>query len=166
MKKIDIKTLKENAVSLFDDSWCLITAGNEESYNTMTASWGAMGELWNEDVCFIFIRPQRYTYEFLENEERFTLSFFSEEYRKALTFCGRYSGRDCDKAKETGLTPVSIDGSMSFKESRLTLVCEKLYYQDLDPKGFIDKSLDGKNYALKDYHRMYVGKIVSCYIED
>ena len=166
MKKIDIKTLKENAVSLFDDSWCLITAGNEESYNTMTASWGAMGELWNEDVCSVFIRPQRYTYEFTEKNDRFTLSFFTEEYKKALTFCGRYSGRDCDKAKETGLTPMPVDGSMSFKESRLTLVCEKLYFQDLDPKGFVDESLDGKNYALKDYHRMYVGKIVSCYIEE
>ena len=163
MKKIDIKALKENAVSLFDDSWCLITAGNEESYNTMTASWGAMGELWNEDVCCIFIRPQRYTYEFTEKNERFTLSFFSEEYKKALTFCGRNSGRDCDKAKETGLTPVSVDGSMGFSESRLTIVCEKLYYQDLDPKGFVDESLDGKNYAQKDYHRMYVGKIVAAY---
>lgn len=163
MKKIDIKALKENAVSLFDDSWCLITAGNEESYNTMTASWGAMGELWNEDVCFIFIRPQRYTYEFTEKNKRFTLSFFSEEYKKALTFCGRNSGRDCDKAKETGLTPVSVDGSMGFSESRLTIVCEKLYYQDLDPKGFVDESLDSKNYAQKDYHRMYVGKIVAAY---
>ena len=103
---------------------------------------------------------------FTEKNNRFTLSFFSEEYRKALSFCGRNSGRDCDKAKETGLTPIPVDGSMSFKESRLTLVCEKLYYQDLDPKGFVDESLDGKNYALKDYHRMYVGKIVSCYIED
>lgn len=163
MNKIDIKALKESAVSLFNDSWCLITAGNEESYNTMTASWGAMGELWNEDVCFIFIRPQRYTYEFTEKNERFTLSFFADEYKKALTFCGRNSGRDYDKAKETGLTPISVDGSMGFSESRLTIVCEKLYFQDLDPKGFVDESLDSKNYALKDYHRMYVGKIIAAY---
>ena len=94
MKKIDIKALDGNAVSLFDDKWCLITAGNEESYNTMTASWGALGELWNKDVCFAFIRPQRYTKEFVEREEYFTLSFFGEEYKKALTFCGRNSGRD------------------------------------------------------------------------
>ena len=165
MKKIDIKDLKESAVSLFDDKWCLITAGNKDSYNTMTASWGAMGELWNKDASFIFIRPQRYTLEFTEREELYTLSFFGEEYRKALMFCGRNSGRDCDKAKETGLTPKAIDGSMGFKESRLTIVCEKLYYQDLDPKGFIDETLDSKNYALKDYHRMYVGKIVSAYTE-
>ena len=165
MKEISPCNLEKSAFEMIGKDWMLLTSGNDESYNTMTASWGAMGELWNEDVCFIFIRPQRYTYEFTEKNERFTLSFFSEEYKKALTFCGRNSGRDCDKAKETGLTPKAIDGSMGFKESRLTIVCEKLYYQDLDPKGFIDETLDSKNYALKDYHRMYVGKIVSAYTE-
>ncbi len=166
MKKIDIKSLKENPVALFDDRWCLITAGDEKSFNTMTASWGAMGELWNEDVCFIFIRPQRYTYEFTEKNNLFTLSFFGEEQRKALAFCGRNSGRNCDKIKETGLSPKAFDGSMGFEESEMTLVCQKLYYQDLDPEGFVEKTLDAKNYALKDYHRMYVGKIVACYAKE
>lgn len=163
MNKINIKELQENAVSMFDDKWCLITAGTKESYNTMTASWGAMGELWNKDVCFIFIRPQRYTLEFTEREEYFTLSFFSEEYKKALAFCGRNSGRDCDKAKETGLTPMEIDGSMSFEESQTVIVCKKLFYQDIDPKGFTDKTIDGVCYPEKDYHRMYVGEVVACY---
>ena len=150
MNKIDIKDLQGNAVSMFDDKWCLITAGTKESYNTMTASWGAMGELWNKDVCFIFIRPQRYTLEFTEREEYFTLSFFGEEYKKALAFCGRNSGRDCDKAKETGLTPMEIDGSMSFEESETVVVCKKLFYQDIDPAGFIEKGLDAANYPQKD----------------
>lgn len=163
MNKINIKELQENAVSMFDDKWCLITAGTKESYNTMTASWGAMGELWNKDVCFIFIRPQRYTLEFTEREEYFTLSFFSEDYKKALAFCGRNSGRDCDKAKETGLTPMEIDGSMSFEESETVVVCKKLFYQDIDPEGFVDKTIDGVCYPEKDYHRMYVGEVVGCY---
>ena len=163
MNKIDIKALQENAVSMFDDKWCLITAGNKDSYNTMTASWGAMGELWNKDVCFIFIRPQRYTLEFTEREELFTLSFFGEEYKKALAFCGRNSGRDCDKAKETGLTPMEIDGSMSFEESETVIVCKKLFYQDIDPQGFVDKTIDGVCYPEKDYHRMYVGEVIGCY---
>ena len=163
MNKIDIKQLQGNAVSMFDDKWCLITAGNKDSYNTMTASWGAMGELWNKDVCFIFIRPQRYTLEFTEREEYFTLSFFGDEYKKALTFCGRNSGRDCDKAKETGLTPMEIDGSMSFEESETVIVCKKLFYQDIDPEGFVDKAIDGVCYPEKDYHRMYVGEVVGCY---
>lgn len=163
MQKIDIKALQGNAVSLFDDKWCLITAGTTESYNTMTASWGALGELWNKDVCFIFIRPQRYTKEFVEREEYFTLSFFGEEYKKALTFCGRYSGRDYDKAKETGLTPMSVDGSMSFEESETVIVCKKIAQQDIDPEGFIDKDIDSKNYPTKDYHTMYIGEIIACY---
>ena len=163
MNKIDIKALQGNAVSMFDDKWCLITAGNKDSYNTMTASWGAMGELWNKDVCFIFIRPQRYTLEFTEREELFTLSFFGEKYKKALGFCGRNSGRDCDKAKETGLTPMEIDGSMSFEESETVIVCKKLFYQDIDPQGFIDKAIDGVCYPEKDYHRMYVGEVIGCY---
>lgn len=163
MNKIDIKDLQSNVVSMFDDKWCLITAGNKDSYNTMTASWGAMGELWNKDVCFIFIRPQRYTLEFTEREEYFTLSFFGEEYKKALAFCGRNSGRDCDKAKETGLTPIEIDSSMSFEESETVIVCKKLFYQDIDPKGFTEKELDTANYPQKDYHRMYVGEVIACY---
>ncbi len=165
MKQTDIKALKESAVSLFDDKWALITAGNKESYNTMTASWGAMGELWNKDVCFIFIRPQRYTYEFTEREEFFTVSFFPEDYKKALAFCGRNSGRDCDKAKETGLTPKEIGNSMTFEESEIVLLCKKLYIQDISPDGFIDETIDGSCYPQKDYHRMYVGEIVEAYVK-
>lgn len=166
MKKINIKELDKNAVSLFDDKWCLITAGTKESYNTMTASWGAMGELWNKDVCFAFIRPQRYTYEFTEREELFTLSFFGEEYRKALSFCGTKSGRDYDKAKETGLTPVEIDGSMTFAESEIVIVLKKVAIQDINPEGFLDGAIDEKCYPAKDYHRMYIGEVVACYVKE
>lgn len=165
MKEINIKELRESAVSLFDDRWTLITAGNEKSWNTMTASWGAFGELWNRDVCFCFIRPQRYTYEFTEREELFTLSFFGEEYRKALAYCGRSSGRDVDKAKETGLTPKAVDGSISFEEAEMVLVCKKLAFQDIKPDGFIDPTIDAACYPAKDYHRMYIGEIIKCYIK-
>lgn len=165
MKKINIKELSGNVVSLFDDKWCLITAGTGESYNTMTASWGAMGELWNKDVCFIFIRPQRYTKEFVDNQELFTLSFFGDEQRQALAFCGKYSGRDCDKAKETGLTAMEIDGSISFEESEIIIVCKKIAKQEITPDGFIDKVIDTKNYPGKDYHTMYVGEVVACYVK-
>ncbi len=165
MNKIDIKQLEANAVSLFDDKWCLITAGKKESYNTMTASWGAMGELWNKDVCFIFVRPQRYTKQFIDNNEYFTLSFFSQEYRKALAFCGKYSGRDYDKAKETGLTPMKIGESMSFEESEIVIVCKKIAEQEISPDGFIDKKIDCACYPEKDYHTMYIGEVVDCFVK-
>lgn len=165
MKKIDIKQLQGNAVSLFKDRWCLITAGNKDSYNTMTASWGAMGELWGKDVSFIFIRPQRYTKEFVDKNELFTLSFFPDEYKKALVFCGKYSGRDYDKAKETGLTPMELEGSISFEESNIVVVCKKIAQMDIEPESFIDPTIDPNCYPGKDYHTMYVGEIVACYIK-
>lgn len=166
MKEINIKELKENPVCLFDDRWALITAGSMDSYNTMTASWGAMGELWNKDVCFCFIRPQRYTYEFTEKEEYFTVSFFSEKYRQALTYCGRFSGRDVDKAAETGLTPTEISGSVSFEQAEIVLLCKKIAFQDINPEGFIDSTVDTSCYPGKDYHRMYIGEIVSCLVKE
>lgn len=166
MKITDIREIKESAAALFDEKWTLITAGTKDNYNTMTASWGGIGELWNKDVCFIFIRPQRYTFEFTEKEDYFTLSFFSEEYRKALAFCGRNSGRDCDKAKETGLSPIYFDESTGFEESEITVLCKKLYYQDISPEGLIDKSIDSTCYPEKDYHRMYVGEIVKVFVKE
>lgn len=165
MKEINIKKLGKNAVSLFDDNWALLTAGNTESYNTMTVSWGAMGELWNKDVCFCFVRPQRYTYEFIEREEYFTLSFFAEDYKKALAFCGRNSGRDFDKAKETGLTAKAEGESVSFEEAEIVLLCKKVAFQDISPEGFLDSSIDSACYPDKDYHRMYIGEIISCQIK-
>ena len=156
------ETLSQNAFKLIGKDWMLITAGDEEKYNTMTASWGGVGVLWNESVAFAFIRPQRYTYEFTENNGLFTLSFFDEEYRSALRFCGANSGRDCDKAEKTGLTPVHEDGLTYFAEAKLVLVCEKLYAQDLTAESFVDKAIIDKNYPNNDFHRMYVGKIVKC----
>ena len=166
MKITDIRAIKESATVLFDEKWALITAGNKESFNTMTASWGGLGELWNKDVCFIFIRTQRYTYEFTEREEYFTVSFLPEEYKKALTFCGRNSGRDCDKVKDAGLTPVEFEESMGFEESGITVLCRKLYHQDINPEGLADKSIDSTCYPDKDYHRMYIGEIVKVFIKE
>ena len=156
------ENLNENTFELIGKDWMLITAGGEGDYNTMTASWGGTGVLWNEPVSFIFIRPQRYTFEFTEKNGLFTLSFFDETYRSALRFCGSKSGRDFDKAAETGLTPVHEDGLTYFAEAKLVVVCEKLYAQDLAAEGFIDKSIIDKNYPNNDFHRMYVGKIVKC----
>ena len=184
--------LSENAFTLIGKDWMLITPGYEEKYITIgtggqTGVYYVAGQsicrfvnrdsktsgircnapasggvLWNESVAFAFIRPQRYTYEFTENNGLFTLSFFDEEYRSALRFCGANSGRDCDKAEKTGLTPVHEDGLTYFAEAKLVLVCEKLYAQDLTAESFVDKAIIDKNYPNNDFHRMYVGKIVKC----
>lgn len=164
-EKIDPASIQDNPFTLIGKDWMLITSGNIEKFNTMTASWGGFGILWNKKVCFIFIRPTRYTYEFIEQNDNFTLSFFSEDYRKALSFCGTRSGRDVDKIAATGLTPVSgSQDTVYFEEARLVLECKKLYFQDLDPANFLDPDIE-KNYAAKDYHRVYVGEIVGCYLK-
>lgn len=155
--------ITDNPFKLVGTDWMLITAGNKDSYNTMTASWGGFGVLWNKNTCFIVVRPSRYTYEFLEKNNIFTLSFFDQSYRSALSFCGSHSGRDCNKAAETGLTAIeSRNGSVFFNEARLVIECRKLYYQDINPSNFIDSEIDTKNYPLKDYHRMYVGEVLTC----
>mgnify|MGYP002557137921 FL=1 len=159
MKKIDVKSLQDNVFSLIGDRWMLITAGTAERCNTMTASWGGLGVLWNANVAFSFVRPSRYTYEFLEQDKYYTLSFFDSGYRRALQICGSKSGRDTDKIREAELTPVFDAQAPYFAESRLSLVCRKLYYQDMDPSHFLDPTLEN-NYKNGDYHRIYVGEIV------
>ncbi len=156
-QEITVKDLNENAFKLIGTDWTLITAGNKDSLNTMTASWGGVGVLWNKNVAFIFVRPQRYTREFLDNNDNFTLSFF-DGMRDSLTICGRKSGRDCDKIAEAGLTPVFTEKAPYFDEARLVLVCRKLYRQRLSEDSIIDKSIL-KEYANNDFHYMYVAEI-------
>jgi flavin reductase (DIM6/NTAB) family NADH-FMN oxidoreductase RutF len=151
--------LRDNVFRLFDSDWALITAGTMKKWNTMTASWGGLGVLWNKPVAFIFVRPTRYTWQFTERAARFTLSFFPGQYRKALAFCGSHSGRDTDKAAATGLIPFApAPGCVSFRQARLILECRKLYFQDIDPKRFLDRRIV-KMYPKLDFHRMYVGQI-------
>ena len=159
MKEINVRDIKENPVSLINDGWGLLTAGDENGWNTMTVSWGAIGELWNKDVAIAFVRPQRYTKEFIDESDYFTLCFFDEEYRKALQLCGTKSGRDIDKAQATGLTPLFRCGTTAFEQAKLILVCRKIACQDINPQGFIDKSIEN-NYRNGDYHTTYVGEIV------
>ncbi|MDR1729989.1 MAG: flavin reductase family protein [Prevotellaceae bacterium] len=161
---VNPKEINENAIQLFGDKWTLITAGDSSSFNTMTASWGTMGTLWNKPVVFVFIRPQRYTFEFTERKEGFTLSFFKEEYREALQICGTVSGRDVNKIEKAGITPYfTPGGNVAFKEAYLVLECKKLYADFLDPKAFIDPEIASKIYPENDFHKVYVAEIVGAW---
>jgi flavin reductase (DIM6/NTAB) family NADH-FMN oxidoreductase RutF len=156
MQPLDIR---ENVFELMAEDWMLVTAGDMAKWNTMTASWGAMGELWKKKVCFAFVRPQRCTRGFMDSSRRFTLSFFPEEWRKALEFCGSHSGRDVDKAAATGLTPFEpAPGTVAFAEARLVFVARKIYTHDLDPSRFLDRDI-ADCYPSSDYHRMYIGEV-------
>jgi flavin reductase (DIM6/NTAB) family NADH-FMN oxidoreductase RutF len=159
MKQIDINHFNQNVFQLFDRDWALVTAGNMSDFNTMTISWGSMGILWNKKVITIYIRPTRHTYQYMEKEDMFTVSFYKEEHRDTLFMLGTKSGKDTKKIKESGLHPVACHGSVTFKESRLTFVCKKIYHYDVMPNQFIDESIS-KNYPKLDYHRAYIGEIV------
>jgi flavin reductase (DIM6/NTAB) family NADH-FMN oxidoreductase RutF len=159
------------------DEWMLITAGNTEtdagSWNTMTAGWGGLGVLWARDVAFIVVRPSRYTFDFVNNNSLFTLSFFDEKYRKALDFCGARSGRDTDKAAETGLSPIVFDGrlaggkiagAVAFEEAKDIIVCRTMYAHDFDPSKFLDPTMEDA-YHGKDYHRLFFAEVITLLVK-
>ncbi len=163
LNKIRPQDISQNPFCLIDDDWFLLSAGTPDAFNTMTASWGGVGILWNKPVVFCFVRPQRYTYKFMESNEIFTMSFFDESHRDALILCGKVSGRQTDKMKSTGLNPFESPlGSVFYEQSKLMLECRKLYFSDIDPGHFLVQGISS-NYPKQDYHRMYIGEITSCF---
>lgn len=165
MKEISIREVKENFVSMISDQWALLAAGKMDNYNMMTVSWGGIGELWGKDVCFVFVRPQRYTFEYMEQNEYFTLSFYGGEYKKELGICGSKSGRDTDKTTLTGFEPVEIGDSVSLKQAKITVLLRKIAYQDMNPDGFLAPEIMS-NYAASDFHRTYVGEIIKVIVDE
>ncbi|KTE91384.1 flavin reductase [Desulfitobacterium hafniense] len=165
-KEITLEQFVHSPFQLLDKEWMLITAGIDEKVNTMTASWGGFGVLWNKNVAYIFIRPTRYTKEFVDGSTTLSLSFFPGSYKKQLGYLGRVSGRDVEKIKESGLTVLKAgDGTPYFEEANMTLFGKKLYAQELKPECFSVEGLDEKNYPLKDYHTMYVVEIERILVE-
>ena len=160
-KLIDPSEL-DNAIKLIGNDWMLITAKDGDKTNAMTASWGALGVLWNKPVCICFVRPQRHTYSLVEKEDRFSFAFLPDGYRDALRLCGTKSGRDCDKLALAGLSSAELDGVPVICESKIVLVCRKLYCDDLKAAHFLDESLL-ENYKNNDYHRFYVCEIEKAY---
>lgn len=165
-KTAEPKELDLNPFKAIGEKWMLITAGNESGNNTMTASWGGLGVIWGSPAAVAVIRPQRYTKKFVDEEELFTLSFYPDDMKKALAYCGANSGRDMaegEKAANAGLTPLYLDGTTAFEEAELILVCRKMYETQIVPEGFLNKAIAGKWYADEDYHTAYVGEIVAAY---
>lgn len=163
-KRISAKQIPGNIIDMISREWMLITAGNRESYNMMTASWGFMGELWGSDCASIFVRPERYTMEFIDKNDYFSLSFYGDN--KAIhKVCGSLSGRDANKTELAALTPDFCEKAPYFKEARLVLICKKQYAAPLEKKYFTDKA------PLCDWygggmHINIIGKIEKVLIKD
>lgn len=161
---MDLKKFNLAPLYAIDQEWALLTVGEKERFNTMTISWGGLGTIWNKPVVTVYVKPIRYTYEFMENNEYFTISFYDKEYRKDLGILGSKSGRDMDKVSLTKLTPEFLDNATSFKEAKLTIVCKKIYFQDLDINNIntdsVPQSEVDRFYKTEPVHRMYIGEVV------
>lgn len=168
--KIEASDLSDNVIQLIGKEWMLVTAGNKGSYNTMTASWGGVGYIWERPSTFIFIRDTRYTYQFLQQEESFTLSFFDEKYRNALRICGTRSGRDTNKIEEAGLTPLETpSGLMSFGEARMIIECKKMFVQELDYANLTEpyktKVMEESYKNESSKHQMFISEITNIWVK-
>ena len=158
-KVIAPEALSSNTFEMIGKDWMLITATDGEKTNTMTASWGGFGVLWNKPVCFCFVRPQRYTHEFAEKSDKLTLSFFGGDYKKELGYCGRVSGRDTDKIADCGFGLINDgNGYAYFDQAKIVVCARKLYRDVLREDGFVDSGLLS-NYSAGDYHTVYVCEI-------
>lgn len=167
--QIDPRDIQENVIRLIGEDWMLITAGKANAYNTMTASWGMMGEVWGKHVAAITVRDSRYTYQFLEKNDTYTLSFFTRDHRPALELLGTKSGRDGNKVAESGLRPMELQsGDLSFVEARMIIECRKLYAEPFKKGSFTDKSVYDSAYNQEhstSMHTLYIGEIVNVWVK-
>ncbi len=151
---------------LWDVQSMLLTSGDfaKDHFNSMTVGWGSIGYIWRRPFVQVVVRPVRYTYEFMEEYDTFSLCAFPKEYKSALQLLGTKSGRDGDKIKESGLTPVEckVISAPRFAEADLVLECRKIYWDDLEPNHFLDSEIDN-NYPRKDFHRIYFGEILAIF---
>lgn len=141
------------------NKWMLITASKGDQVNTMTASWGGFGIMWNKEVAFVVIRPQRYTKEFVDNSESFSLSFFNDSFKKQLSYLGSTSGRDENKIEKAGLTVAYEGATPYFTEAETVITVKKLYAQPMEENCFIEKDIIDKWYKDKDFHILYIAEI-------
>ena len=153
-KSIEIKTFE-----FFDKQWALLTSGSIDNHNSMTISWGGTGTLWSKPVATVYVKPCRYTHKFMEDNDYFVLSFFNEEYRKALSIMGSVSGKDANKDKLAHLTPQEYKGVTIYKEAKLTFICKKIYQDELNKKNIPSKEIK-TYYQSEDPHTMYIGEII------
>lgn len=158
-QKVDFDQFEVNPFTKIGKDWMLVTAGNEEKVNTMTASWGGIGVMWGKNVVYIFVRDSRYTKLFIDDEGRFSLSFPTEKYRKEMKFLGAVSGRDEDKIKESGLNIAYHDGIPYIDEGSMVMFCRVMSQTPIVKEDYWDKDIDETWYANKDYHNMYIAEV-------
>ncbi len=165
-KSIKSNELNKNIFTMIAKEWGLITVQCEEKVNGMTVSWVQLGHLWNKDVVTVYVRPQRYTQDYIQKEEVFSLAFFDESYRKDLAYLGSASGKDEDKLKKVQMTTETWKGAPIIQQAKLIFVCKKLYQDKITKEAFLDKELMNQCYPEEDFHYRYVAEIIDILIEE
>ena len=162
---VELERLTPEILHVFGRQPPLLTAGDKTGLNTMTIGWCQLGCVWNLPTCTVYVRPERYTYQFMESHNYFTVSVFPADRKKDMAFCGTKSGRDVDKVKECGLTLCYGAGDAPFfEEAEWVLVCRKLFVQDLEASCVTDERvLKSYTPAMGGWHRAYVGEVVEAY---
>ncbi len=158
-KEVAPDMIRKNPFQMIGKDWMLVTAGDKNKVNTMTASWGGLGVMYGKNAAFIVVRPQRYTKEFLDREDAFSLSFLGKEYRKELNYLGTVSGRHEDKITKSGLTLEEYEGIPYFSEAGHVLFCRKLHVQQLEEEGLLEERFKSTFYSNKDYHYLYIAEV-------
>lgn len=162
---VDPHKIPGNIIKMLEMDWMLITAGNDSQFNMMTASWGGLGRLYERPTATCFIYPTRYTYQYMEKGDYYTLSFYTEAYREQLKYCGSNSGKDTDKVKATGLTPITTpNGAKAFAEAWLIIECKKMVSQTLTPEALVDEKVK-EEWIGKQLHKMYIGEITNVWVK-
>lgn len=161
---MDLRNFNLAPLYTIDQEWAVLAVGRKEKFNAMTISWGGLGTIWNKPVATVYVKPNRYTYKFMEENEYFTISFYNEKYREDLKILGSKSGKNVDKVALTKFTPEFLKNTTSFKEAKLTIICKKIYFQDLDINNISTDSIPQNEvdrfYKREPIHRMYIGEVI------
>lgn len=166
MKELNAEQLQDNPFKLIGKEWLLISAQKDNKVNTMTASWGGLGIMWAKEVAFIVIRSSRYTKEFVDASDTFSITVLDESYKKTLGYLGSVSGRTEDKIEKSGLTVKYSQETPYFGEGRVVMICKKLFAQEMTPESLTEAGLEEQFYSDKDYHTMYVAEIKQVLVKD
>ena len=151
--------IKEFNIDEMIKEGCLITAGDINNYNTMTIGWGMIGTIWRKKTFVAYVKPVRYTYQFMENNDYFTISFYDKKYIKEIGYLGSKSGRNTNKVKDVNFHPVQLDNGVTFEEAYCTIVCKKYYWSDINKENVMQIDID-RYYSNEDVHRVYYGEII------
>lgn len=164
--KLAPEELVMRPVGEFSRDWMALAMGNAKSFNSMTISWGSVGQLWNKPVVTVYVSSDRYSKKLMDNSNWFTISRFPDkrEYKDGLIYLGSHSQKDDpDKTANSGLrVDFTEQGNPRFKDAELVIECKKIYSDEFKKDKLPQDIRDGI-YSSTGLHTMYIGEIVNVY---